>query len=79
MTRQIKLVFNLILYFILLYYFYCKILTSRTEYSTIANNQTCLPIKKSYQPFKIKINNIFYPLHVSLHVNNSIDFECGPN
>jgi alpha-1,3-fucosyltransferase len=76
MTRQIKLVFNLILYFILLYFFYCKILMSRTEYSTIANNQTCLPIKKSYQPFKIKINNIFYPLHVSLHVNNSIDFEC---
>jgi len=73
-----KKLFYLFLFFM---FFKCndKFLKKKTKYSILiekSNNQTCFPLKKSYKTFKIKISNTFYPLHVSLHANKSIDFEC---
>ena len=47
----------------------------RTQ-SYLENDRSCNPIKKEYVPFKIKINEATYPMHVSLHSNKSINFDC---
>jgi hypothetical protein len=36
----------------------------------------CNPINETYVQFTVRINDTVYPMHVSPHLNKSINFEC---
>jgi len=69
----------ILLLFVFIFFLYNIVYTSNIKYSLlqlITNRNYCNPINETYVPFKIKINGIEYPKHVSPHLNKSISFEC---
>jgi glycoprotein 3-alpha-L-fucosyltransferase len=69
----------LLIIFSLIYIFCIYVYTNNIKNSDrliFNNHNQCNPINETYVQFTLTINDTVYPMHVSPHLNKSINFEC---
>ena len=69
----------LLIIFSLIYIFCIYVYTDNIKNSDrliFNNHNQCNPINETYVQFTVRINDTVYPMHVSPHLNKSINFEC---